>query len=583
MSELTDDLLRRLSALTERYARLGTLLEDAGTGLAERGTLPPEALDTEIVAVAAAFDELRARSVAAGGRSDSLTGLRDLESVIERLVTEQTAKEEARRRTEQETRRRDEEEEARQRAMKEARRRAEEEEARRQAAEESRRREEEEARRTVEEARRNAEEDARRHAEEEARRKSEEEARRQAAEEARLKAEEEARRHAVEEARRKAAEEAKRQAAEDARRKAAEEAKAQEEARRRADEDAKRRAEEEARRRAAEDARRKAGDEDAKRKATEAARRAAAEEARRRAAEEEARRTAEAQAGLETARWWVSASASWASLQSRRPVFRDAVREELVKYPYLLSVPIQASTEYEDGQLANGYAILLEHVERRIQGFVAEALNRAGSRKGDTLGRSLYEYLARDGRVAESYGEFVKEVMEAAIPSPGVWVDAGLSETDAATARFQRSSGRLGDPELRPLRVPDEQRFGTHRFSVTIEPLTTRFFRVNASDLQDGRDVDVRLIIGGAPSDCAWVLTVRPGAQGSPQVAVHKHDRAGTTVQGLGRDWSSIWVGVFNPEPASSRRCELLLGLKRGTSTAAKPSAFSKPTIPKGR
>ena len=46
------------------------------------------------------------------------------------------------------------------------------------------------------------------------------------------------------------------------------------------------------------------------------------------------------------------------------------MREELSKYSYLLSVPMQKSHEYEDGLLAYGYSILVDHVEKQNPGCV---------------------------------------------------------------------------------------------------------------------------------------------------------------------------------------------------------------------
>src|SRR5262245_4814130 len=65
----------------------------------------------------------------------------------------------------------------------------------------------------------------------------------------------------------------------------------------------------------------------------------------------------------ETAQWWLAAWARWSGWKSTLNI-ADAVREEIGKYPYLLSVPIQKSPEYEDGLLAYGYSLMMDHVER---------------------------------------------------------------------------------------------------------------------------------------------------------------------------------------------------------------------------
>jgi hypothetical protein len=77
-----------------------------------------------------------------------------------------------------------------------------------------------------------------------------------------------------------------------------------------------------------------------------------------------AARAVEQSAQDETAQWWVSAWARWTSWKSTLS-FADAVKQELAKYNYLLSVPILKSADYDDGLLSYGYSILLEHIERQ--------------------------------------------------------------------------------------------------------------------------------------------------------------------------------------------------------------------------
>jgi hypothetical protein len=617
VTDAVDDLQRRFNALGERFARVSAQLAEAGQSMIERGVLPAEAVFDEVTAARTDFEDLGQRlgavaeslSVPAGNRAR----LADLDAALAAIVAEQ-GKRSAR--AAQEAQRRAATEEARHKAEEQARRLAAEDEAKRRAQEEARRKADDEARRKAaeEESKRKAaaEEAKRKAAEEEARRKAaDEEAKRKAAEEAKRKAtEEEARRKAAEEeAKRKAAaEEAKRKAAEEeARRKAAEEeakrkaaaeeAKrkaAEEEARRKAaEEEAKRKAaEEEARRKAAEEAKRKVAEEEAKRKAAEEAARKAAEEAARKAAEEAKRKVAEEEArrkaaqpaapaaageepgeelALETAQWWISASASWGNLRSRRVAFPDAVRDVLAKYPYLFSIPIQTSADYEDGLLAYGFAVVLEHVEQRAPGFVADALNRLPARKGASLGRRLYEYLAE--RLRPAYAEFVKAVMLAALPKPGLWVNGGIEDSDAATTVFQRGSARIGDPNQKGERFTnDRQRFGDHQFTVAVAPLTSRFFRVEAADVKEPRDLEVRLSEKGVPSDQAWLVPLQ-GREASPQA--RRHERQGVVVNGLGREVPAVWIALFNADAETEKRFELVLGLRPKGRAAATP--FRRP------
>jgi hypothetical protein len=606
------ELTVRLSALTERFSSLADDLAEAGRALQDRATLPPEQLPDDISAVLTAFEELRAHLASAVGGAESLLSLSDVDAAVRALVEEEArrARQTAARRTaEEQVRRRDEaaRREAAEQALREAEaavQREAEEQARREAEEAARREADAAARRGAEQAarreadaaaQREAEEQARREAEAGARREAEEAARREADAAAQREAEEQARREAEAAARREAEEAARREAEAAARRQAEEQARREAEAasRREAEEKAQREAEEKARREAEETSRREAA---AQRKAQEEALRKAQDDARRRAEDaqrrlqearrrvvDEGRAKAEVEAGRQAevrdkaaAQWWFSAATAWDRLRARGVSFTDAVREELAKFPYLFSVPIQESVQYEDGLLAASYGVLLLHVEHRVAGFVARADAQVAASAGETLGARLYRRLATDGGVAATYPEFVRELMVAAIPNPGVWVDAGLSETEAATARFERSSPRIGNPELRPQRVPADQRFGEHHFSLTIAPLTARFVRVNASDLREPRAVELTLRDGGTPTDQAWILPVRAGAMAGAQGAILRHTRGGSPITGLGGEWSAVWIGVFNVSPEASKSFELTVTLKRGA--AEKPSAFSRPT-----
>ncbi|MGH7312103.1 MAG: hypothetical protein ACREJV_02940 [Candidatus Rokuibacteriota bacterium] len=615
MKPASDDhteLAQRLTTLTERVTRVSATLAEAGRSLMERRALPPDNLVDEMAAVHSAFAELRDRVVAAAatlaaGPPPPITTVRELEVLVNVLVDEDARR--ARRHAEEEAAsvveaRRKAEPEAQPRGGDDGRRRAQD-EARRKAAEA-----EEAWRRAEAQAKRRAEEEAQRRTAEDARRKAEDEARRKAAEAeaARRKAEDEARRKAVvaEEERRKAAEaEAKRRAEDEARRKAAEaeeerrKAAAETEAKRTADEEARRKAAEaeeerrkataeaeakrtaeEARRKAAEaeEGRRKAADMEAKRKADQDAQREAqrqAEEDARRRAEQEAAAAEEgeaeiaepvaaaeddtADAGLETAQWWISASASWASMRSKKASFAAAVSDVLTKYPYFLSVPIQTSADFEDGMLAYGYGILLEHVEQRVPSFVSDAFARLPARPGVSLGWRLYDYLAQ--ALGTGYGDFIKAVMLAAVPKTPPWATGGIEDGDTTTTVFVRPSARIGDTHQKAERFTQAyQRFGEHHFTAAVAPLTTRFFRVEALDVKEARHLGLRISEKGVPSDQAWVVSIatRGGA-----AQAKRHIPQGTVINGIGREYTSVWVGLFNSDAENEKRYDVAVEVTR--------------------
>ena len=282
---------------------------------------------------------------------------------------------------------------------------------------------------------------------------------------------------------------------------------------------------------------------------------------------------AEQGGGDEAAQWWVSAWARWTSWKGTLS-FNDAVKEELSKYSYVLSVPIQKSTDYEEGLLAYGYSILLDHIEHRFSGFVNKALNslktfQPGAGNGPkSVGAHLYNVLVTEGRLQEVYPEFVKTVLVAAVPEPGLWTHARILESTTETRIFTHPSNRIGDPEHNSQRLTQErQRFADHRFPVVVAPFTARFFAI-AADLREPRSIDVKLVDGRSDCDHAWLMTMPPVGRADLKSEVLRLFPEGTSVPGLGRDYATLWVAVFNPDPMTEKRYELTLSLKQ--SAAAK-------------
>jgi hypothetical protein len=301
---------------------------------------------------------------------------------------------------------------------------------------------------------------------------------------------------------------------------------------------------------------------------------ASAPTARVGAEQREAAQAVEHAAQDEAAQWWVSAWARWTSWKGTLS-FADAVKEELGKYNYILSVPIQKSTDYEEGLLAYGYSILLEHIEHRYAGFVNKALNSLKTfqpgvdGQSKSVGAHLYNVLVSEGRLAEEYPEFVKSVLLAAVPEPGLWTHARILESTTETRIFTHPSNRIGDPEHNSQRLTQErQRFADHRFPIVVAPITARFFAI-AADLREPRSIDVKLLDGRNDSDHAWLLTMPPVGRADLKSEMLRLFPEGTSVQGLGRDYATLWVAVFNPDPHTEKKYDLTLSLKQSAKQAA--------------
>jgi len=301
---------------------------------------------------------------------------------------------------------------------------------------------------------------------------------------------------------------------------------------------------------------------------------ASAPTARAGAEQREAAQAVEHAAQDEAAQWWVSAWARWTSWKGTLS-FADAVKEELGKYNYILSVPIQKSTDYEEGLLAYGYSILLEHIEHRYAGFVNKALNSLKTfqpgvdGQSKSVGAHLYNVLVSEGRLAEEYPEFVKSVLLAAVPEPGLWTHARILESTTETRIFTHPSNRIGDPEHNSQRLTQErQRFADHRFPIVVAPITARFFAI-AADLREPRSIDVKLLDGRNDSDHAWLLTMPPVGRADLKSEMLRLFPEGTSVPGLGRDYATLWVAVFNPDPHTEKKYDLTLSLKQSAKQAA--------------
>jgi hypothetical protein len=283
----------------------------------------------------------------------------------------------------------------------------------------------------------------------------------------------------------------------------------------------------------------------------------------------------------ETAPWWLAARAGWLGLHERGLTFGDAARDYLKRFPYLLSVPLQRSVEYDSGRLAEGYALLLAHIDKQEPGFVQTALTRLnpqlGARDKDEvypLGQELYLYVVAEARLYKTYPDFVREMVLHAVPRPGAWVQGGIVEGDDETRLFMRAEQPGSAEEQTRTLTDSKERLGPHLFQVTLGPLTTRFFtlRLAGETLTDPPNVEIKLKENDAPTDHAWLVTLpAPGQTEIP--APRKHRPGGTTLEELGKQLSGFWMAVFNADPGHDRSYELSIILRRKPPPISGPHA----------
>ncbi|HSF01941.1 MAG TPA: hypothetical protein VLA62_02945, partial [Solirubrobacterales bacterium] len=137
-----------------------------------------------------------------------------------------------------------------------------------------------------------------------------------------------------------------------------------------------------------------------------------------------------------------------------------------------------------------------------------------------------------------------------------------LESTDD-TRLFQRPTGRIGDIELSGQRLAGEgQRYGEHKFKMTLGPLTTRFVLVSA-DVDEARGAAFKVLVDDAPSDSGWVASVPAAGRASDEMEIQRIPHSGLHVPGLGTDHAALWVALFNPDPEADRRYELSVLLRK--------------------
>ena len=283
----------------------------------------------------------------------------------------------------------------------------------------------------------------------------------------------------------------------------------------------------------------------------------------------------------EGARWWVGARTGWESLVQRGLRPAEAARDTLKRFPYLLSVPLSRSDQFESGQLAEGYAILLQRLEKEEPGFVRGALTRlnpqlAGRAVDESypLGQELYLYVVAEGRLYKTFPDLLRDVLGHALPEPGLWLQAMITETNEATTIVTRPEQPGSRQEESRSLTHAAERFTTHTFSVTTGPLTTRVFSVRADELSQPTDVEIKLKENGAPTDRAWIV-VAP-ASGKPEEA-RKHRAGGTKIEQLGKELRAVWIAAFNSDPNADKTYELTMTLSRKTPTLTKPDPKGAP------
>jgi hypothetical protein len=257
--------------------------------------------------------------------------------------------------------------------------------------------------------------------------------------------------------------------------------------------------------------------------------------------------------GGNTAHWWYEATAEWSSLDARKLSFTDAVRNEMENNKHFMSIPIEQSKVPD----SYPFSLLVYHVEQQHPGYTHEAL-----KSWDTFSGELYKTLVEAGKLGTTYADFVKNIMMNAIPAPGIWAQGFLTEAQQETRLVKRPGTAIGESGQNIQRITAEkERYGDHRFTLIAPPLTTSFYTVGTANITEGRKVNIQLTQQGKPSNNAWLVTSSEAS--GPQSPPFRLSEAGTAVSGLGQNFGTLWIAVFNPDPNSARQFQLTLKLEK--------------------
>jgi hypothetical protein len=66
-------------------------------------------------------------------------------------------------------------------------------------------------------------------------------------------------------------------------------------------------------------------------------------------------------------------------------------------------------------------------------------------------------------------------------------------------------------------------------------------------------------------------------SRSAPIPAPRKHRTGGTTLEELGKQFSGLWIGLFNADPSHDRDYELSIILRRKRATAGGPDTKPPP------
>jgi len=234
----------------------------------------------------------------------------------------------------------------------------------------------------------------------------------------------------------------------------------------------------------------------------------------------------------EAAQWWVSAWARWTSWRGTLS-FVDAVKEELASTTTFLSVPIQKSTDYEDGS------------SRMLLDFAR--LHRASRAKARQTKRSTASRVPARGQRRPWARTSTTSVSRAACatvsrfreggparggPEPASGPRAHLEST-TETRIFTHPSNRIGDPEHNSQRLTQERSASRIIAPDRVAPSHDAILRDRGRS-REPRSIDVKLQDAAPSQTTAWLMTMPPSAAPTSSQSCSGWYRTGRLCRGSG-------------------------------------------------
>jgi len=261
--------------------------------------------------------------------------------------------------------------------------------------------------------------------------------------------------------------------------------------------------------------------------------------------------------------WWMEASAEYVGYTSSRtvvPPLGDLLLNEMINAKrHFLSLNILDS--WNNNQDSYAYSTLIYRAENTTPGYI---LNTLQSYVGG--GYLLYKGLLDTVSFPDQYEDWLQELLETAfvVGNPSPWLSGNFVESTNWTKIETPESFDIGEPQYDATFFTTEaERYEqSHVFGpVTIEKMTTRFYRVQAVEgITPDRSLHVKVT-----GDVNVLLVKQKG----DNLIFSSLPSVGQTISGLGSTVEYLWIAIYNPSRNFPTSATLSLDLAQSPGTCS--------------